>query len=161
LRYGFFPGTGLAESTEAFVVWRIAGGVAIGLASSLSPVYIAEIAPAHLRGKRVSVNQLTIVIGLVLAQGINWLIARPLPARVTPSQILHSWDGQLGCRWMFGVTAIPATVFLVAMLPPGESKVVGDEKETGRGVAHPGARWGKLVRRSGLAGNRPDADRGR
>jgi MFS family permease len=49
-------GTGLAESIEAFVVWRIAGGVAIGLASSLSPVYIAEIAPAHLRGKLVSVN---------------------------------------------------------------------------------------------------------
>jgi MFS family permease len=89
-------GTGLAGSIEAFVAWRIAGGVAIGLASSLSPVYIAEIAPAHLRGKLVSVNQLTIVIGLVLAQGVNWLIARPLPAQVTQSQILHSWDGQLG-----------------------------------------------------------------
>src|ERR1700677_4650858 len=74
-------GTGLAGSIEAFVAWRIAGGVAIGLASSLSPVYIAEIAPAHLRGKLVSVNQLTIVTGLVLAQGVNWLIARPLPAQ--------------------------------------------------------------------------------
>lgn len=114
-------GTGLAGSIEAFVVWRIAGGVAIGLASSLSPVYIAEIAPAHLRGKLVSVNQLTIVIGLVLAQGINWLIARPLPAQVTQSQILHSWDGQLGWRWMFGVTAIPATVFLIAMFCVPES----------------------------------------
>ena len=114
-------GTGLAGNIEAFVVWRIAGGVAIGLASSLSPMYIAEIAPAHLRGKLVSVNQLTIVIGLVLAQGINWLIARPLPAQVTQSQILHSWDGQLGWRWMFGVTAIPATVFLVAMFCVPES----------------------------------------
>jgi sugar porter (SP) family MFS transporter len=114
-------GTGLAGSIEAFVAWRIAGGVAIGLASSLSPVYIAEIAPAHLRGKLVSVNQLTIVIGLVLAQVVNWLIARPLPAQVTQSQILHSWDGQLGWRWMFGVTAIPAMVFLVAMFCVPES----------------------------------------
>ena len=114
-------GTGLAGSIEAFVVWRIAGGVAIGLASSVSPVYIAEIAPAHLRGKLVSVNQLTIVIGLVLAQGVNWLIARPLPAQVTQSQILHSWNGQLGWRWMFGVTAIPATVFLLAMFCVPES----------------------------------------
>ena len=114
-------GTGLAGSIEAFVAWRIAGGVAIGLASSLSPVYIAEIAPAHLRGKLVSVNQLTIVIGLVLAQGVNWLIARPLPAQVTQSQILHSWNGQLGWRWMFGVTAIPATVFLLAMFCVPES----------------------------------------
>jgi SP family sugar porter-like MFS transporter len=61
------------------------------------------------------------VIGLVLAQGVNWLIARPLPAQVTQSQILHSWNGQLGWRWMFGVTAIPATVFLLAMFCVPES----------------------------------------
>jgi sugar porter (SP) family MFS transporter len=114
-------GTGLAGNIEAFIAWRIAGGVAIGLASSLSPMYIAEVAPAHLRGRLVSVNQLTIVLGVVLAQGMNWLIARPLPAQVTPSQILQSWDGQFGWRWMFGVTAIPATVFLGAMFCVPES----------------------------------------
>jgi SP family sugar porter-like MFS transporter len=114
-------GTGLAGNIGAFVIWRIAGGIAIGLASSLSPMYIAEIAPAQLRGKLVAVNQLTIVIGVVLAQGMNWLIARPLPAQVTQSEILHSWDGQLGWRWMFGLTALPATVFLLAMFCVPES----------------------------------------
>jgi sugar porter (SP) family MFS transporter len=114
-------GTGLAGNIGAFVIWRIAGGIAIGLASTLSPMYIAEIAPAQLRGKLVSVNQLTIVIGVVLAQGMNWLIARPLPAQVTQSEILHSWDGQLGWRWMFGLTALPATVFLLAMFCVPES----------------------------------------
>jgi SP family sugar porter-like MFS transporter len=108
-------GTGMASSFHTFVVWRIAGGVAIGLASSLSPMYIAEIAPAHLRGKLVAVNQLTIVIGIVLAQGMNWFIAKPLPADVSALEILHSWDGQVGWRWMFGVTAVPALLFLVAM----------------------------------------------
>jgi sugar porter (SP) family MFS transporter len=108
-------GTGMASGFHTFVVWRIAGGVAIGLASSLSPMYIAEIAPAHLRGKLVAVNQLTIVIGIVLAQGMNWFIAKPLPADVSALEILHSWDGQVGWRWMFGVTAVPALLFLVAM----------------------------------------------
>jgi sugar porter (SP) family MFS transporter len=114
-------GTALAGNIAAFVMWRIAGGVAIGLASSLSPMYIAEIAPAQVRGKLVAVNQLTIVIGMVLAQGSNWLIARPLPANVTQSEILHSWNGLLGWRWMFGLTALPATVFLVAMFCVPES----------------------------------------
>ena len=114
-------GTGMASSFHTFVIWRIAGGVAIGLASSLSPMYIAEIAPAHLRGKLVAVNQLTIVIGIVLAQCMNWLIAKPLPADVSALEILHSWDGQVGWRWMFGVTAVPALLFLIAMLFVPES----------------------------------------
>jgi SP family sugar porter-like MFS transporter len=91
------------------------GGFAIGLASSLSPIYIAELAPAHLRGKLVSLNQLTIVIGILLAQLANWLIARPIPSNATASDILYSWNGQMGWRWMFGVTAIPSLLFLIAM----------------------------------------------
>jgi len=63
--------TGLANSFSVFVAWRIVGGVAIGLASNLSPMYIAEIAPAAIRGKLVSLNQLNIVIGIVLAQFVN------------------------------------------------------------------------------------------
>ena len=114
-------GTGLATSFHTFVLWRIAGGLAIGLASSLSPMYIAEVAPAHLRGKLVAVNQLTIVIGIVLAQGMNWVIAKPLPSDVTALQVLQSWDGQLGWRWMFAITAIPATLFLAAMFFVPES----------------------------------------
>lgn len=114
-------GTGTATSFTIFVPWRIMGGVAIGMASSLSPMYIAEVAPAQLRGKLVSLNQLTIVIGILLAQLVNWLIAQPVPAGATASEILQSWNGQLGWRWMFGVTAIPSILFFVAMFAVPES----------------------------------------
>lgn len=109
-------GTAAADTFGAFVRWRISGGVAIGLASNLSPMYIAEISPAALRGKLVSLNQLNIVIGILLAQVVNWLIAKPVPSNATRLDILHSWNGQHGWRWMFGVTAIPATVFFFGML---------------------------------------------
>ena len=105
-------GTGMADHFQVFVIWRILGGFAIGLASSLSPVYIAELAPAHLRGKLVSMNQLTIVCGILLAQVVNWLIARPISPTATASEILNSWNGQVGWRWMFAVTAIPSLLFL-------------------------------------------------
>ena len=73
--------TGLANTFSVFVAWRIVGGVAIGIASNLSPMYIAEIAPAAIRGKLVSLNQLNIVIGIVLAQVVNWLVAQPVPPK--------------------------------------------------------------------------------
>ena len=71
-------GTGMAGRFDAFVIWRILGGLAIGLASGISPMYIAEISPASLRGRLVSLNQLAIVFGILLAQVVNWLIARPV-----------------------------------------------------------------------------------
>jgi len=114
-------GTGLAPTFGIFVLWRMMGGLAIGLASGLSPMYIAEVAPAQFRGKLVSLNQLTIVIGILLAQVANWLIAKPVPADATAWQILHSWNGQVGWRWMFGVTAIPSALFFVAMFLVPES----------------------------------------
>jgi SP family arabinose:H+ symporter-like MFS transporter len=114
-------GTGLASIYLTFVTWRIVGGVAIGLASNLSPMYIAEIAPAETRGKLVSVNQLTIVIGILLAQLANWLIARPMAPGATAEQILNSWNGQYGWRWMFAATAVPAVLFLVGLLFVPES----------------------------------------
>ena len=114
-------GTALAANLAAFVAWRIAGGIAIGMASNLSPMYIAEIAPAGARGKLVSINQLTIVIGILLAQIDNWLIAEKVPAEATPSEILASWNGQTGWRWMFGVTAIPAALFFLGILFVPES----------------------------------------
>jgi SP family sugar porter-like MFS transporter len=114
-------GTALAGTYSMFVAGRMAGGVAIGLASNLSPLYIAEVAPAAIRGKLVSVNQLTIVIGILLAQVINWLIAEPVATGATPEQILASWNGQVGWRWMFGVTAIPALFFFTAMFVVPES----------------------------------------
>ena len=114
-------GTGMADHFQIFVFWRILGGFAIGLASSLSPVYIAELAPAHLRGKLVSMNQLTIVCGILLAQVVNWLIARPISPTAAASEILNSWNGKVGWRWMFGVTAIPSLLFLTAMFFVPES----------------------------------------
>ncbi|HSZ17469.1 MAG TPA: sugar porter family MFS transporter [Terracidiphilus sp.] len=114
-------GTGLAEHFAVFVVWRVLGGCAIGLASGISPMYIAEISPAHLRGRLVSLNQVAIVFGILLAQVVNWRIARPVPAGATANDILLSWNGQWGWRWMFGVTAIPSLLFLVTSLMVPES----------------------------------------
>jgi sugar porter (SP) family MFS transporter len=107
-------GTGLAAHFTVFVAWRMLGGYAIGLASGISPMYIAEISPARLRGRLVSLNQLAIVFGILLAQVANWLIARPVQAGATAREILVSWNGQWGWRWMFGVTAIPSLLFLAA-----------------------------------------------
>ncbi len=114
-------GTGLAAHFDAFVLWRMFGGCAIGLASGISPMYIAEISPAHLRGRLVSLNQLAIVFGILLAQMVNWLIARPVPLGADAQQILMSWNGQWGWRWMFAVTAVPSILFLAATLPIPES----------------------------------------
>lgn len=114
-------GTGLAPAFTAFVVWRMLGGYAIGLASGISPLYIAEISPAHLRGRLVSLNQLAIVFGILLAQVVNWLIARPVPAGATGHEVLTSWNGQWGWRWMFGVTVIPSVCFLIASFLVPES----------------------------------------
>ena len=114
-------GTGLAAHFALFVAWRMLGGYAIGLASGISPMYIAEISPARLRGRLVSLNQLAIVLGILLAQIVNWLIARPVPPGATPLQILVSWNGQWGWRWMFAVTAIPSLLFLIATFLVPES----------------------------------------
>jgi SP family arabinose:H+ symporter-like MFS transporter len=113
--------TALAPDFTFFIVNRVLGGVAIGLASNLSPMYIAEISPAEVRGKFVSVNQLTIVIGILAAQVVNWLIARPVPAGATAVDILTSWNGQVGWRWMFGAEAVPAFLFFLLMFTVPES----------------------------------------
>ncbi len=114
-------GTALANTLLAFSIWRIFGGFAIGMASMLAPMYISEVAPARLRGRLVSVNQFTLVIGMLLAQVVNWLIARPVPADFTAQQIFASWNGQVGWRWMFGVTAIPGAFFFAASCAVPES----------------------------------------
>ena len=108
-------GTGAAGSFVTFVMFRILGGIGIGLASNLSPMYIAEITPGNVRGRFVSLNQLTIVIGILAAQFINWRIARPVPVGATTSDILNSWNGQMGWRWMFYACSIPAGLFFILM----------------------------------------------
>ncbi len=114
-------GNGLAPNIDMFVLWRILGGVAIGLASALSPLYISEAAPAMMRGRLVSINQLTIVVGILMAQIINWYIVRDLPAHASVHQIANSWFGRTSWRWMFCLTAIPAAGFFVGMFAVPES----------------------------------------
>jgi len=126
-------GNGLAHDFTSFILWRILGGVAIGLASSLSPMYISEIAPASMRGKLVSINQLTIVVGILVAQLVNWWLVRDLGASIESALgpnatalakdefIRNSWFGQSGWRWMFGLTSLPSLLFFAGMLLVPES----------------------------------------
>ena len=108
-------GTGGAGSFTSFVFFRIVGGIGIGLASNLSPMYIAEVTPGKVRGAFVSINQLTIVIGILAAQIINWRIARPVPDGASTAEILASWNGQTGWRWMFYACTVPASLFFILM----------------------------------------------
>lgn len=114
-------GTGAVNHFTPFLIYRVLGGVGIGLASTLSPMYIAEIAPAAMRGRYVSLNQLTIVLGILGAQLANWLIAEAVPERFTSADILASWNGQMAWRYMFWAEVIPAGLFFVLMFFVPES----------------------------------------
>jgi sugar porter (SP) family MFS transporter len=114
-------GNGLAGSFTVFIAWRILGGVAIGMASNLSPLYIAEVSPTHLRGRLVTLNQLTIVFGILAAQLLNMLIAQKVPDKATAAQIAASWNGQFGWRWMFTLVAAPSALFFIGSLLVPES----------------------------------------
>src|ERR1700720_3518624 len=108
--------TGWAWSFPAFILWRILGGTAIGLSSNVSPLYIAEISPAAHRGRLVSLNQFAIVVGILLAQIVNWRIAQPVIASLDSDALFHSWNVQYSWRWMFSAVAIPSAVFTVSSL---------------------------------------------
>lgn len=105
-------GTGAFSDFGAFLCARFSGGIAIGLASGLSPMYIAEVAPSAIRGKLVSLNQLTIVLGILAAQVVNYAIAEPIPAGMALPPV-GSWNVAMGWRWMFWSAAFPAAVFLI------------------------------------------------
>lgn len=105
--------TGWFDDFTLFNIARFVGGIGIGIASALSPMYIAEISPTAIRGKLVSLNQMTIVLGILGAQIANWLIAEEVPAGFGNAEILASWNGQMGWRWMFWAEAVPATLFLL------------------------------------------------
>ena len=113
--------TGWSLSFFLFVTWRILGGVAIGIASNVSPTYIAEVSPAVWRGRLVSLNQLTIVVGILLAQIVNLAIAERVPDGATAEMIRSSWNGQYGWRYMFIVVAIPSVLFFLCALFVPES----------------------------------------
>lgn len=114
-------GTGYANTFNGFVIYRILGGIGIGLASNLSPMYIAEVSPASMRGRFVSLNQLTIVIGILVAQLVNWQIADVVPVDASDVEILASWNGQVGWRWMFWAELFPAGLFLFLLFFVPES----------------------------------------
>lgn len=106
-------GTGAAQSYGVFLCARFLGGIGIGLASGLSPMYIAEVAPTKIRGKLVSLNQMAIVIGILGAQVANYLIADKVPAGLAEVQMLATWNCQMGWRWMFWMAGLLAIAFLV------------------------------------------------
>jgi sugar porter (SP) family MFS transporter len=102
--------TGAALSVIMFMVARVASGLAIGAASVLAPMYISEIAPAHLRGRLSSLQQLAIVLGLFFAFLSNYLIAHAVDGA---SATL--WLGAPAWRWMFWMEMLPSTVFLIGV----------------------------------------------
>jgi SP family xylose:H+ symportor-like MFS transporter len=91
----------------SFVVYRIIGGIGVGLASMLSPMYIAEIAPAEIRGKLVSWNQFAIIFGMLIIYFVNYFIARSGD---------ETWLVTEGWRWMFFSGMIPSALFLLLLI---------------------------------------------
>ena len=109
-------GSAIPRSLAQFAVARMLGGFAVGAASMLSPLYIAEIAPARIRGRLVSINQLTIVLGFLVVYFVNALVAR-----TGDSLGGEAWNVAFGWRWMFGSETLPASLFLVLLFLVPES----------------------------------------
>lgn len=110
--------TGLFNDFTLFNIARFVGGVGIGVASALAPMYIAEVSPAQIRGRMVSLNQMTIVLGILAAQVVNLLLARD--TAVAESQV---WNVEWGWRWMFWAETLPAALFLLMSFFIPESPV--------------------------------------
>ena len=110
--------TGAFNDFIMFNVARFIGGIGIGVASALAPMYIAEVSPAEIRGRMVSLNQMTIVLGILGAQIVNMLLARD--TRVAENM---SWNVAWGWRWMFWAETVPAALFLVMSFFIPESPV--------------------------------------
>ena len=110
--------TGMFNDFTMFNIARFIGGVGIGVASALSPMYIAEVSPTEIRGRMVSLNQMTIVLGILIAQVVNMLLARD--TSVAESQ---AWNLEWGWRWMFWAETVPAALFLIMSFFIPESPV--------------------------------------
>lgn len=105
-------GSALPDSFNIYILFRIIGGLGIGLTSTLCPLYNAEIAPARYRGRLVALNQLATVTGIFLVYFVNLWISNSGE---------HAWQVEYAWRWMFGVGAIPGIIFLIALLFVPES----------------------------------------
>jgi SP family sugar:H+ symporter-like MFS transporter len=109
----FFGGAlvqGFAHDHTIFVIARIIGGMAVGAASVLSPAYISEVAPANIRGRMTTVQQIMIITGLTAAFLVNYFLTAAAGVSTNPF-----WGGIEAWRWMYLMQAIPAAVFLVAL----------------------------------------------
>ena len=107
----FFPkGEPSIALLITFNLYRILGGIGVGLASAVAPMYISEISPAHVRGRLVSFNQFAIIFGMLVVYFVNWGIAK--------GQTVE-WINSVGWRYMFASEAIPASLFglLLLMVP--------------------------------------------
>lgn len=102
----------LPSGLGSFIIFRMIGGIGIGIASILSPMYISEIAPASIRGRLISIYQLGIVIGILLIYFVNAAIAGLHD---------HSWNVEAGWRWMFGSGLLPSLFFILLLLRAPES----------------------------------------
>ena len=130
--------TGLFNDFTLFNLSRFIGGVGIGVASALSPMYIAEVSPAEIRGRMVSLNQMTIVLGILAAQVANLLLAKD-----TSVPAFLSWNVEWGWRWMFWAEAVPAALFLLMSFLIPESPVylrLKDKKTKASRNGQPGLR---------------------
>jgi MFS transporter, SP family, xylose:H+ symportor len=105
-------GTALAESFNAFVIYRILGGVGVGIASMASPMYIAEVSPSRIRGRMVSVNQFAIISGMLLIYFVNYFVAQGRD---------ELWNITTGWRLMFASGIVPSAIFLVLLFTVPES----------------------------------------
>lgn len=104
-------GSGIANGSAEFVVYRVLGGLAVGAASVMSPAYIAEVAPARYRGRLATVQQIAIICGLFGSFLSNWWLAR-----IATSSLSELWFGFAAWRWMFWAEIVPILVFGVALL---------------------------------------------
>jgi SP family xylose:H+ symportor-like MFS transporter len=112
-------GTALAVQIWTFIVFRVLGGIGIGVASISTPMYLAEITPAQVRGRLISVNQIAIVSGIAATALINFAVAHSKGDPSLPS--VQSWLTQIGWRWMFAAGMVPAVAFGILLLPIPES----------------------------------------
>ena len=101
---------GFAHAQALFVIARFCGGMAVGAASVLSPAYISEVAPANIRGRMTTVQQIMIITGLTAAFVVNYFLAAS-----AGDSTATFWSGIEAWRWMYLMQALPAAVFLVAL----------------------------------------------
>ncbi|MEA3252444.1 MAG: sugar porter family MFS transporter [Pseudomonadota bacterium] len=104
-------GSGVAESSLEFVIYRILGGIAVGAASVMTPAYISEIAPSRVRGRLATIQQVAIISGLFVSFLSNYLLAQ-----IAGSSVSALWLDFAAWRWMFWIEILPAAFFLSALL---------------------------------------------